>query len=59
MVARGCACMIPTFFVLAAFLAPQAETIGERMNKEAHSTLVQFLKVLRKQRTQARRRSSV
>jgi hypothetical protein len=44
---------VPAFFLAAAFLAKQAETIGESMNSEAHRTLVQFLKVLRRQRKQA------
>jgi hypothetical protein len=40
----------PLFFLMAAFLAPQAQTLGERMNAEAHRTLGQFLKVLKNQR---------
>lgn len=43
----------PAFFRAAAFLARQAETIGESINREAHRTLVQFLEVPRRQRGQA------
>lgn len=44
------AAAVPLFFMGAAFLAQQAETVGESINSEAHRTLRQFLKVLRRQR---------
>ena len=43
----------PCFFMAAAFLTPQAPTIGEAMDQESHKTLRQFLLVLAKQRKTA------
>lgn len=50
------AVVLPVLFLFAALMAPQVESIGERMNKEAHRTLVQFLKVLKRQRGDALKR---
>ena len=37
---------VPCFFLAGSFLAPQAKTIGEQMDEEAHKTLRQFLRMM-------------
>jgi hypothetical protein len=43
------ASIIPLFFMALAFLAPQARSIGESLNAEAHAILRSILKMVKKQ----------
>lgn len=43
------ASIVPLFFMALAFMAPQARSIGETLNAEAHAILRKFLKLLKDQ----------